>query len=819
MNEILETVFIAGGCAQRPNVLDWCPNTNYIAYAISRDIALVDTYQTDNVYKILETAAAHQAEITCLKFCVPFLHGHTTETTTCSSSMLVTGDSKGQLCLWKISKDSRQRISLFKTVCITADLPLTMARCYFWDVENQEGIVLAAHFDTLTFVRSTSHTGKESEIALKPLIFTPAYILSIDLLHIASKVLLLAVGLSSGCVKVFYSDQRCTGGFTHGISLDQQRGAWIRDLAFRGPKQFPGGLSDDSTEFYLASASDNLIRIWSFCQVEEERVSNSFDGDEITIKQLLIAINTSESQLTLKVTLDSILSGHDEWVHSLRWHPNALRLISSSMDKNVIIWEPTDNNKQNDSLWHPLARVGDVGGETAGYYDALFSPDGSKILYHSFFGALFMWELQNDVMSPINCPVGGHFGSVTDLCWESRGRYLISVSLDKTARIFAPVANKPNFSEIARPLIHGHALNCVCCTTSVIVAGGEEKIFRVFSAPVNFYQNMERVCGITLEQNATTYYAATQPELGLSNKAILADSVVSEEMKENNKSLATIKTDPPDEEELSTKTLFPEVHKLYGHAFEVFAVAINHRGSVLATACKASHEEHAVILVWDTDHWHKTDSLSGHQLTVTQIAFSPDDQFLLSVSRDRTWALYKCSSESSTNFTLFIKTDKHSSGHSRIIWTCSWTHDSLFFATGSRDKVLNIWSTSSIEDGKVHKKDSYEAPDSITAVDFAHSFYDDRDCYLIASGLDDGRIILLKWMSQAQIQTSKFSPIKTLDRHEAFNGTISRIRFRQKDVKKDDTDSGETRSQFEFASCSSTNIVKIHRLITCAQRI
>ncbi|KAI1725282.1 elongator complex protein 2 [Ditylenchus destructor] len=795
MNEILETIFIAGGCAQRPNVLDWCPNTNYIAYAISRDIALVDTDQTDNGYKILETAAGHQAEITCLKFSVPFLHDHTTETTT-SSSMLVTGDSKGQLCLWKINTDSRQRISLFKTVCITADLPLTMARCYFWEVENHEGVILASHFDTLSFVRSTSHAGKESEIVLKPLIFTPAYILSFDLLHIASKVLLLAVGLSSGCVKVFYSDQQCTGGFIHGISLDQQRGAWIRDLAFRGPTHdFPGVLPGDSTEFYLASASDNLIRIWRFCQVSEEHVNNSHDGDEMTIRQLLIAINTSECQLTLKVTLDSILSGHDEWVHSLRWHPNALRLISSSMDKNVIIWEPTDNNKQNDSLWYPQARVGDVGGEAAGYYDALFSPDGSKILYHSFFGALFMWELQNDVMSPINCPVGGHFGPVTDLCWESRGRYVISVSLDKTARICAPLANKSSFAEIARPLIHGHALNCVWCTTSVIVAGGEEKIFRVFSAPVNFYQNMERVCGTTLEQNATTYYAATQPELGLSNKAILADSaLVSEELNGNNESSASSKTGPPDEEELSTKTLFPEVHKLYGHAFEVFAVAINQKGSVLATACKSRRT-------------------CRHQLTVTQIAFSPDDQFLLSVSRDRTWALYKCSSESATNFTLLVKTDKHSSGHSRIIWTCSWTHDSLFFATGSRDKVLNIWSTSSIEEGKVHKKDSYEAPDSITAVDIAHSFYGAGDCYLIASGMDDGRIILLKWMSQTQIQTPNFSHIKTLDRHEAFSGTISRIRFRQKEANKDHTGSGETRSQFEFASCSSTNIVKIHRLI------
>lgn len=43
----------------------------------------------------------------------------------------------------------------------------------------------------------------------------------------------------------------------------------------------------------------------------------------------------------------------------------------------------------------------------------------------------------------------------------------------------------------------------------------------------------------------------------------------------------------------------------------------------------------------NTTTWLKIDTLTKHRLTVTQMAFSPDDEYLLSVSRDRTWTLFK----------------------------------------------------------------------------------------------------------------------------------------------------------------------------------
>ena len=60
---------------------------------------------------------------------------------------------------------------------------------------------------------------------------------------------------------------------------------------------------------------------------------------------------------------------------------------------------------------------------------------------------------------------------------------------------------------------------------------------------------------------------------------------------------------PPPEEFLVQNTLWPEMHKMYGHGYELYAVAANKDGSMVASACKSAQPQEAAIIIWNTKTW------------------------------------------------------------------------------------------------------------------------------------------------------------------------------------------------------------------------
>lgn len=126
--------------------------------------------------------------------------------------------------------------------------------------------------------------------------------------------------------------------------------------------------------------------------------------------------------------------GHEGWIYSVNWNPNSLQLLSASLDKTLVIWEfdPQIN------LWFEKARMGEVGGNTLGFYGGIFGPSGKTVLGHSYHGAFHIWNCLDDEWTP-GVTIGGHFNEVVDLAWDPEaGSFVVSVSEDQTSRIHAP---------------------------------------------------------------------------------------------------------------------------------------------------------------------------------------------------------------------------------------------------------------------------------------------------------------------------------------------------------------------------------------------
>ena len=200
---------------------------------------------------------------------------------------------------------------------------------------------------------------------------------------------------------------------------------------------------------------------------------------------------------------------------------------------------------------------------------------------------------------------------------------------------------------------------------------------------------------------------------------------------------------PPTEETLLQNTLWPEVQKLYGHGYELFSLAADPQCKLLVSSSRAQKAEHASIIVWDTADWSLIGKLEAHALTVSQMAFSPDGQKLLSVSRDRNWAVHE--KIQTDDGKLMLKTVAKGSGGSRILWSCHWSPDSRYFFTASRDKRVIVWEPSP-DDTLSYRicGQPLECSDSVTAVACGPNLLLDGS-YLVAIGLDNGEMHLYTW--------------------------------------------------------------------------
>uniref|UniRef100_A0A9L0SMU3 Elongator complex protein 2 n=1 Tax=Equus caballus TaxID=9796 RepID=A0A9L0SMU3_HORSE len=542
-------------------------------------------------------------------------------------------------------------------------------------------------------------------------------------------------------------------------------------------------------DLFLASCSqDCLIRIWRL-YIKSTSLETQYD-DNVRLKENTFTVENESIKIEFAITLETVLAGHENWVNAVHWQPSfykdgvlqqPMRLLSASMDKTMILWAPDEES----GVWLEQVRVGEVGGNTLGFYDCQFNEDGSMIIAHAFHGALHLWK-QNAANPREWTPeivISGHFDGVQDLTWDPEGEFIITVGTDQTTRLFAPWKRKDQS-----------------------------------------------------QQDGDLPEGATVPALGLSNKAVFQGDIASQPSDGEELLTSTgfeyhqvafqpsILTEPPTEDHLLQNTLWPEVQKLYGHGYEIFCVACSNSKTLLASACKAAKKEHAAIILWNTTSWKQVQNLVFHSLTVTQMAFSPNDRFLLAVSRDRTWSLWKrqdtVSPELDAVFSLFAFTNKVTAVHSRIIWSCDWSPDGKYFFTGSRDKKVVVWGEcDSSDDSMEHSigpcSSVLDVGGAVTAVSIC-PVLNLSQRYVVAVGLECGKICLYTWRKTDQVpEINDWTHCVETSQSQSHTLAIKKLCWKNSNGKTEQNEA-EDIEWLHFASCGEDHTVKIYKVNRCA---
>lgn len=589
--------------------------------------------------------------------------------------------------------------------------------------------------------------GSQAEFKLQQKVcITPKFLpLAIAIASLDSSSTVLAVAGTKNIIQIYVSNG---GDFELAATLAGHEG-WIRAL------DFVEKIIDGNRDLILASASqDKYIRLWRVHRGADlpaaSRAANDPSLGIISRSLSNKAHRFSADTEQYSITFEALLLGHEDWIYTARWHSwqGRPQLLSASADNSLAIWEADPVS----GIWVCAARLGEISaqkgsttatGSTGGFWIGLWSPNADVAVSLSRTGGWRLWKRLGDDRWKQDVALSGHTKEVKAIAWSRNGAYLLSTGSDQTTRLHAPWKRngKRSWHEFSRPQIHGYDLNCLdAITDNQFISGADEKLLRVFDEPAAVAKLLKSLSGLEITPKELPD-AANIPVLGLSNKAIEINN--SEEPHTNGEAtdfmdtltpISTQDTDrPPFEDQLSRHLLWPETEKLYGHGYEISCVAASHDRTLVATACRASSIDHALIRLYETREWLEIKpALRSHSLTVTSLKFSSDDKYLLSVGRDRQWTVFERTEDCQNAYTPVCADPK---AHSRMILDGTWAplEAGRSFTTAGRDRCIKFWRMNGDGVKLVHTI-TLHIP--ITALDFLNTLV--GDCIVLAYGLEDG---------------------------------------------------------------------------------
>lgn len=394
---------------------------------------------------------------------------------------------------------------------------------------------------------------------------------------------------------------------------------------------------------------------------------------------------------------------HEDRAASVVFSKDGTRLLSSSKDQSARIWDPYTGEL-----------LLELEGSQGALSQSIYNADESKILTVSVDEGFYyphlspaglptadfegpwngenkvrIWDAQSGELLHV---LDGHKAQVVDADFSPDGQWVVTGSLDKDAIIWNVQTGQPVH------VLTGHKASVASVQFTpdgrfvISTSLGKFLDIQVKEGPNNSVSRSANT--LTEPEEALAFFWDVQTGKRvqqLSNQVskrvggveVFYSSRCMISLSEDG-SYAVTAAELPGNTCLWDLKTFEPVATLSGHEHTVLETAFSPDGQWIATACA----DHRVRLFRATDG-SLVHELKAHQAPVLGVSFSPDDQRLLSVSADGSGKIWDVLSG-------FLQANLE--GHQDRVVDGTFHPDGFHIATASRDHTIRIWESGSLED-------------------------------------------------------------------------------------------------------------------------